>query len=114
MKKMRFSLVSRVSGDLHVLHVTYSTMLQWNEIWTMPNEENHTNVPPQNVFHLFLLESSFDDQLTVSIDGACGTHFREEELYNVFGLDQEGVRVVGDGDGSRVPVCAFSCKCRLR
>lgn len=27
MKKIRFSFVSSVSGDLHVLHVTYSTFL---------------------------------------------------------------------------------------
>lgn len=29
MKKIRFSLVSRVSGDLHVLQVTYSTRGQY-------------------------------------------------------------------------------------
>ena len=34
MKKIRFSLLSRVSGDLHVLHVTYSTAAECQTILT--------------------------------------------------------------------------------
>src|SRR6266850_1640139 len=47
MKKIRFSLVRRVSGDLHVLHVTYSTnaSCQINPAGAL-KVSRLTNIPP--------------------------------------------------------------------
>jgi hypothetical protein len=39
------------------------------------NREVRTYVPPQNVFNLFLLEPTLDNQLASSVDGAVGTQF---------------------------------------
>jgi hypothetical protein len=74
MKKIRFSFVSSVSGDLHVLHVTYSTATH-SQRKCRNNREVRTDVPPQNVFNLFLLEPTLDNQLASSVDGAVGTQF---------------------------------------
>ena len=45
-----------------------------------------TKVSSQNVFDLFLLETTFDNEAACTIDTSSCTHFGEEELDNVFGL----------------------------
>ena len=45
-----------------------------------------TQVSSQNVFDLFLLETTFDNESACAIDTSSCTHFGEEELDNVFGL----------------------------
>ena len=98
-KKIRFSFVRRVSGDLQVLQVTYSTVccfivggkrggnngLDWGrERMTL----KLTHVAPKYVFNLFLLETTFDNETSCTVDTSCCTHFGEEELDNVFGLQR--------------------------
>jgi len=66
MKKIRFSFVRRVSKDLHVLQVTYSTIEQRGSAqiagggtrWEM---RDHTDVTTKDIFYLFLLEATFDN-----------------------------------------------------
>ena len=92
MKKIRFSFVSRVSGDLQVLQVTYSTV---GGITTLDvnlfieNDSQPTHVAPKHVLNLFLLETTFDNETSCTIDTSCCAHFSEEELDNVFGLQDK-------------------------
>ena len=98
MKKIRFSFVRRVSGDLQVLQVTYSTICccRWKrynsntlEIYFIEDETNDpqlTHVTPKHVLDLFLLETTFDNETSCTIDTSCCTHFGKEELDDVFGL----------------------------
>lgn len=58
MKKIRFSFVRSVSGDLQVLQVTYSTTSALAPL-RCKRKEKLTNIPPQDVFDLFLLEATF-------------------------------------------------------
>ena len=95
MKKIRFSFVRRVSGDLQVLQVTYSTVCCcWKKerrfkifiYWGRDERPQLTHVAPKNILNLFLLETTFDNETSCTIDTSCCTHFGEEELDNVFGL----------------------------
>lgn len=88
MKKIRFSFVRRVSGDLQVLQVTYSTFKGALGVKRRrpPDIMKHTNVSPQDVLDLFLLEFSLDDQPACAINTTCCSHFGEQELDNVFRL----------------------------
>ena len=45
-----------------------------------------TNIPSQNVFDLFLLETTFDDEAACAVYAACGTHFGKQELDDMFRL----------------------------
>lgn len=82
MKNIRFSLVRRVSGDLQVLQVTYSTVgyrhASAND--TMPRVRARlTDIPPQHVLYLFWLEATFDDQSPRAVDASRCTHLSKEE-----------------------------------
>ena len=46
----------------------------------------HTNVPPQNIFDLFLLETTLDDQSLATVDGPRSTQLGKQELNDVFWL----------------------------
>lgn len=88
MKKIRFSFVSSVSGDLHVLHVTYSTFFWGDGVskYTGTWSNHRTNVSSKDVLHLFLLESTFDYEATCTINTARSTHFSEQELNDMLRL----------------------------
>lgn len=87
-KYRRFSpLLSSVSGDRHVLQVTYSTR---NDFST-PNHppqylrtEELTNISSQDVLNLLLLEATLDDQPSRTIHAARRTQLGEQELRNMF------------------------------
>ena len=77
-------LLSAVSGDLHVLQVTYSTVLkletkrakiirQAPKLWGQ-----HTDVLPQNGLKLLLLEATLDDEASAAVDGTIGTQLGEQ------------------------------------
>ena len=86
-RSIRFSFVSRVSGDLQVLQVTYSTVGEdVRNLIFFKNEQILTHVPTEDVFDLFLLEAAFDDEAAGAVDGARCAHFGEEELDDVFWL----------------------------
>lgn len=80
-KNSRFSLVSRVSADLQVLQVTYSTGGRVSSV-----RDDHTNVPLQDIFNLLLLEPALDDQSLVSINGPSCSQFSKQELNHVIRL----------------------------
>jgi len=63
MKKIRFSFVSSVSGLLHVLQVTYSTMYlrAKSELGCEELKWHEADVPTQDVFDLLLQEATLDD-----------------------------------------------------
>ena len=89
MKKIRFSFVSRVSGDLQVLQVTYSTVGgDVRNLIFFKNEQILTHVPTEDVFDLLLLETTFDDEPSSTIDTSRRTHFGKEVLDNVLGLKE--------------------------
>lgn len=65
MKKIRFSFVRSVSGDLHVLQVTYSTSTILTILALCGKSVDGiglTDITTQYVLNLFGLETSFDDQ----------------------------------------------------
>lgn len=62
MKKIRFSFVRSVSGDLHVLHVTYSTLTILALSMKSADVIKLTDITTQNILDLFRLETTFDDQ----------------------------------------------------
>ena len=95
-------LLSAVSGDLHVLQVTYSTVLkletkrakiirQAPKLWGQ-----HTDVLPQNGLKLLLLEATLDNQPTGAIHGTRGTHFCEHVLDDMLGLPVHPLADIGD------------------
>ena len=48
-----------------------------------------THVSPKHVLNLFLLETTFNNETSCTIDTSCCTHFGEKELDNVFGLQDK-------------------------
>ena len=46
MKKIRFSFVRSVSGDLHVLQVTYSTVVERENVIEITDDETNGNDSP--------------------------------------------------------------------
>ena len=75
--------------------------------------EKHTDVSTKDMFDLFLLETTLDDEAPRAVDGAGGTHFREHVLDDVLGLPVHTFADVGDvgEDGLLV---AFTCELRRR
>lgn len=59
-------------------------------------ETIHTDIPSQNILDLFLLESTFDDQSTSTIDGTSRSHLCEQELDDVFRLPMHSLADVSD------------------
>ena len=55
-----------------------------------------TDVTTKNVFDLFLLEATFDDQTTRSVHRPGCTHFREHELDDVLRLSVHSFTDIGD------------------
>ena len=55
-----------------------------------------TNIPPQHVLDLLLLEATLDNQTARPVDGAGGTHFCEHVLDDVLGLAMHTLANVGD------------------
>jgi hypothetical protein len=49
-------------------------------------KDRRTDIPPQDVLDLLLLETAFDDEAACAVYAACCTHFGEEVLDDVFGL----------------------------
>lgn len=84
-KYRRFSpLLSSVSGERQVLHVTYSTMTRLANAQKLDKDLiTLTNIPSENVLDLLLLESTLDDQSSATIHGSTGTQLSEQELRNV-------------------------------
>lgn len=75
----------RVSGDLHVLQVTYSTV----PAISTPNEnrtKQRTDVSSQDILDLLLLEPTTDDQPPAAVHAARGAHLREHKRNDVLGL----------------------------
>lgn len=118
MKKIRFSFVSSVSGDLQVLQVTYSTVGRGKFRITLESTRGIplTDVSAQHVLHLFLLESTFDDKSAGSIHASCRSHLRKQELDDVFRLrkDRGSELTMTKRNNDGLPVCAFFCKYRSR
>lgn len=114
MKKIRFSFVSKVSGDLHVLQVTYSTeeIVRHVNIGVERRKQLYvlTHITTKDILDLLLLEATFNDQPTSTIHTSRGTHFGKQESNNVFGLGeyhelgniQSSLNILDD---------ASSCKC---
>ena len=46
----------------------------------------HTDIPPQHILYLFLLESPLDNKTTSAIHAPRSSHLRKQELNNVFRL----------------------------
>lgn len=74
MKKIRFSFVSSVSGDLQVLQVTYSTENTSELEHRTRKSTRDTHVTAEDILDLLLLESTFDDEATSAIYASCGSH----------------------------------------
>lgn len=55
-----------------------------------------TDVSPQDVLDLFLLETTLDDQPAGAVDGTCCSHFGEHELDDVLGLAMHSFADIGD------------------
>ena len=73
-------LLSSVSGDLHVLQVTYSTALQSINV-TLNDDlifEGLTDISSQHVLDLLLLEATLDNQTPAPINGTTRTQFSEQ------------------------------------
>lgn len=89
-KNIRFSFVRRVSGDLHVLQVTYSTVGYRHASVNKPflgcisRDARLTDISPQYVLYLFWLEAALDDQSPRTVNTSRRTHLGKEELNNVF------------------------------
>lgn len=56
------------------------------------NEQILTHVPTEDVFDLFLLETTFDDEPSSTIDTSSRTHFCKEVLDNMLGLNKQEER----------------------
>ena len=85
---MRYhTLVRSVSGNLQVLHVTYSTVPghQGRSV-TSANTYQLTDITPENVFNLFLLEPALNDQPPATVHTAACAQFGKQELNDVFWL----------------------------
>ena len=91
-KNNLFSLVSNVSADLHVLHVTYST----KQSSVFRNSYSRlTDILLEQVLNLFLLESTLDNQTLRTIDRARCSHFSKQVLNNVLGLSAHTLADIG-------------------
>lgn len=56
----------------------------------------HTNVSPEDMLDLLLLEATLDDEARRTIDGASRSHFGEHELDDVLGLPVHPLTDIGD------------------
>lgn len=61
MKNIRFSFVRRVSGDLQVLHVTYSTAKPQCDLSKNQKIKKPTDISTEDIFHLFRLETTLNN-----------------------------------------------------
>ena len=52
-----------------------------------------THVAPKYILNLFLLETTFDNETSCTVDTTGCTHFGEKELDNVFGLQDKKVLI---------------------
>ena len=101
MKNIRFSFVRRVSGDLHVLQVTYSTVGSHHvSVDTASRKRARvarlTNISPQYVLNLFWLEATLDDQPSRTVDTSSRTHLSKEKLNDVFWRSVHTLANIGD------------------
>lgn len=48
-----------------------------------PRDVKHTDISPQHVFNLLLLETTFDDETPAAVDGAAGSQFGKQVGCNV-------------------------------
>ena len=82
MKYSLFSpLLSSVSGDLQVLQVTYSTAIELAS--DLPRRRNSllgklTDISPQDVLDLLLLETTLDNQSPASVHGTARSQLSEQ------------------------------------
>lgn len=53
------------------------------------NEQILTHVPTEDVFNLFLLETTFDDESSSTVNTSRSTHFGKEVLDDVLGLKRK-------------------------
>jgi hypothetical protein len=52
------------------------------------NEQSvRTNISSQDVLDLLLLKTTLNDETTCTVYTTSGTHFGEEKLYDMFGLE---------------------------
>jgi hypothetical protein len=63
-----------------------------------------TNVTPEHMLNLLLLEAAFDDKARRAIDRTGRTHFREHELNDVLWLPMHPLADVGDVRKNRLLV----------
>ncbi len=79
MKYNLFSpLLSSVSGDLQVLHVTYSTDVRLVNVPVNRSLGKLADISPQHILNLLLLESTLDDQTSATINGTARTQFSKQ------------------------------------
>jgi len=56
------------------------------------NKKILTHVPTEDVFDLFLLETTFDDETSSTVNTSRSTHFGKEVLDDVLGLKKKKER----------------------
>ena len=113
-KYKRLSLLKIVSGDLQVLHVTYSTiyipnikeisknilgiykyislsfsLFQTRFLYVKQRRKVLTNISSQYIFDLLLLPSTLHNKTLGAINWTISTQFSKQELNNVFRLTME-------------------------
>ena len=67
-----------LAGDI------FDWMARVSSGYTYPKlEYEHTDISPQDVLDLFLLETTLDNQSPASVHTAAGSQLREQELHNM-------------------------------
>ena len=86
LRKKRIWWFTGFAGDVFDCCWAERERERYRDYWWPDKWQWLTHVAPQHVLNLFLLETTFDNKASCTIDTSCCTHLSKEELDNVFGL----------------------------